>query len=185
MQTIAVTATSPSPPFAWQDHHFVAGSPAIDFANSVVYRLDRARREDRFRQPADVDAWAVAAGLAVAPVAAADWPDVIAVRDSIDCFFRTASGSEAAAEWQRMVRLYARHVAALQDVPHPGLLAFILHAAVALRFSPSMLRVKACGGCGWLFLDRTRNASKRWCISALCGNRDKARRYYHRRKQVL
>lgn len=36
------------------------------------------------------------------------------------------------------------------------------------------------GTCGWLFVDRTRNRSRRWCSMENCGNRAKARRYYRR-----
>jgi len=34
--------------------------------------------------------------------------------------------------------------------------------------------------CKWLFLDTTRNHSRRWCDMKVCGNRAKARRYYRR-----
>jgi len=174
----------PIPPaaFHWEDHHFVAGSPALDFANAVVYRPDPRRREDRFRHPGDVNAWAAAAGLEAAPVDGPDMRDVIAAREAIDAFFRLPVGMAKTAAWQRLVRLYARHIAGLAAKPHPSLLAFILDQAIALRFSPWQVRVKTCGGCGWLFVDRTRNGSRRWCISALCGNRDKARRHYQRKK---
>jgi predicted RNA-binding Zn ribbon-like protein len=33
-----------------------------------------------------------------------------------------------------------------------------------------------------MFLDTTRNASRRWCDMAGCGNRAKAKRYYSRKK---
>jgi predicted RNA-binding Zn ribbon-like protein len=39
-------------------------------------------------------------------------------------------------------------------------------------------------GCGWLFLDRTRNHTRRWCSSGDCGNRDRARRHYARKTQL-
>lgn len=148
----------------------------------MVYRLDPARREDRFRHPANVNAWATAAGLAVAPVDAGDMGDVIAAREAIDAFFRLPVSMAGTKAWQRLVRLCARHVAGLDATPHARLVALVLHEAVALRFSRWQVRVKTCGGCGWLFVDRTRNGSRRWCISALCGNRDKARRHYHRKK---
>jgi len=32
----------------------------------------------------------------------------------------------------------------------------------------------------WLFLDRSRNRSRRWCDMKTCGNREKARRHYQR-----
>ena len=43
--------------------------------------------------------------------------------------------------------------------------------------------IRECDGdtCGWLFLDTTRNHSRRWCDMRGCGNRAKVRR--HRQKQ--
>jgi predicted RNA-binding Zn ribbon-like protein len=40
-------------------------------------------------------------------------------------------------------------------------------------------RLKACRRdvCGWLFYDRSRNRSARWCQMAVCGNRTKTRAY--------
>ena len=35
-------------------------------------------------------------------------------------------------------------------------------------------------GCDWLFLDTSRNHSRRWCSMKTCGNRAKAKRHYHR-----
>ncbi|MFD0480100.1 CGNR zinc finger domain-containing protein [Nonomuraea thailandensis] len=35
-----------------------------------------------------------------------------------------------------------------------------------------------CPSCGWLFLDTTRNGSRRWCSMAMCGSQVKSRRYY-------
>jgi predicted RNA-binding Zn ribbon-like protein len=46
-------------------------------------------------------------------------------------------------------------------------------------------RVKECpapGGCGWLFLDETRNNSRRWCSMELCGNTVKIARFRRRRR---
>jgi predicted RNA-binding Zn ribbon-like protein len=41
-------------------------------------------------------------------------------------------------------------------------------------------RIRQCrdDACGWLFLDRTKNASRVWCSSGDCGNRARARRHY-------
>lgn len=43
-------------------------------------------------------------------------------------------------------------------------------------------RVRECGdaACGWLFLDTSRNRSRRWCQMEACGNRNKVRRFYRR-----
>lgn len=58
----------------------------------------------------------------------------------------------------------------------------VLLAAVDLLTSDRLSRVRECGGerCGWLFLDETKNRSRRWCEMSVCGNRAKARRHYDR-----
>jgi predicted RNA-binding Zn ribbon-like protein len=48
-------------------------------------------------------------------------------------------------------------------------------------------RVRLCGEseyarCGWLFLDQTKNASRRFCSMTDCGNRAKQRRFQERRR---
>jgi predicted RNA-binding Zn ribbon-like protein len=57
-------------------------------------------------------------------------------------------------------------------------------SAADLLSTPELLaRVGQCAdadGCGWLFLDLTKNRSRRWCDMRDCGNRAKARRYYQR-----
>lgn len=57
----------------------------------------------------------------------------------------------------------------------------IMRSAAELLTSDSLQRVRACGGCGWLFLDTSKNHSRRWCSMDVCGNQAKARRHYRRR----
>jgi predicted RNA-binding Zn ribbon-like protein len=59
----------------------------------------------------------------------------------------------------------------------------IVEAAVTLLVSDAMLRVKSCPTCGWLFLDVSKNGSRRWCSMDTCGAVAKARRYYRRLKE--
>ena len=56
----------------------------------------------------------------------------------------------------------------------------IVHAAADLLASPNIQSVRECGNetCRWLFLDTSKNRSRRWCDMKTCGNRIKARRYY-------
>ena len=56
-----------------------------------------------------------------------------------------------------------------------------LHALDLVQTMPPD-RLRRCDddSCGWLFLDTTRNHSRRWCSSSDCGNRDRARRHYAR-----
>jgi len=58
----------------------------------------------------------------------------------------------------------------------------ITRSAVELLTSDEIERVKQCGRCDWLFLDRSRNRSRRWCSMDACGNRTKMARRYQRSK---
>lgn len=58
----------------------------------------------------------------------------------------------------------------------------IARSAAELLISEDRLRVRQCNGerCTWLFVDMSKNKSRRWCNMADCGNRAKARRFYER-----
>jgi predicted RNA-binding Zn ribbon-like protein len=58
----------------------------------------------------------------------------------------------------------------------------VVRSAADLLTLKRLDRVKQCPGCGWLFLDMSRNRSRRWCTMQVCGNRAKARRYYERQR---
>jgi predicted RNA-binding Zn ribbon-like protein len=60
----------------------------------------------------------------------------------------------------------------------------IARAAADLLTSEALARVEICAAdtCGWLFVDTSRNHSRRWCDMNDCGNRAKARRHYQRRR---
>lgn len=61
----------------------------------------------------------------------------------------------------------------------------VARSAADLLASAKIDRARQCADerCGWLFLDMSRNRSRRWCSMEECGNRNKAREYYRRRKQ--
>ena len=60
----------------------------------------------------------------------------------------------------------------------------VVRSAADLLAGDELHRVRECDGatCTWLFLDRSRNRSRRWCSMESCGNRAKAARHYHRRR---
>jgi predicted RNA-binding Zn ribbon-like protein len=66
-----------------------------------------------------------------------------------------------------------------------GLLWAVARSAGELLTSSKLERVSQCQddrGCGYLFIDTSRNKSRRWCSMESCGNRAKARRHYQRQK---
>jgi predicted RNA-binding Zn ribbon-like protein len=66
----------------------------------------------------------------------------------------------------------------------PYLLAPVLWSAGDLLLEQGRARVRRCANdkCLWLYVDRSRTGSRRWCDMASCGNRAKARRHYLRSK---
>jgi predicted RNA-binding Zn ribbon-like protein len=71
--------------------------------------------------------------------------------------------------------------AGLLDVPSWE----VARDARELLLDPDALgRLKQCPGpeCGWLFLDESRNRSRRWCDPRLCGNRERVKSHYRRRR---
>jgi predicted RNA-binding Zn ribbon-like protein len=57
----------------------------------------------------------------------------------------------------------------------------VVWAANDLMTSAQLARVKRCAGCPWLFLDQSKNSSRRWCAMNDCGTHEKIRRYVARR----
>jgi predicted RNA-binding Zn ribbon-like protein len=66
------------------------------------------------------------------------------------------------------------------DVPLERPVWPVARSAAELLTSDELARVRACAGdvagCGWLFVDRTKNRSRHWCHMGGCGTEAKARR---------
>jgi len=67
-----------------------------------------------------------------------------------------------------------------------SLLAPVLWSAGDLMVSAEVARLRHCSNdkCLWLFLDDSKNGSRRWCSMQACGNRAKAHRHYLRTKRA-
>lgn len=79
------------------------------------------------------------------------------------------------------VRVWGHEVDAMDRMLWP-----VLRSAMdVLTSSEERERIHKCESprCDWLFMDTSRNRSRRWCDMKSCGNRAKAHRYYERHKQ--
>ncbi|HEY8489727.1 MAG TPA: ABATE domain-containing protein [Dehalococcoidia bacterium] len=133
--------------------------------------------------------------------AAAALGEAVALRDAVYRIFAAVirGGEPAAADLARLNRALDRGLRHLRVVPAAGGFAWrweqpegdllpmlwpVARSAADLLVSGDLDRVRECDGdpCGWLFLDRSRNRSRRWCDMSGCGNRAKARRHYQRRR---
>jgi predicted RNA-binding Zn ribbon-like protein len=135
--------------------------------------------------------------------AAAIFRRVIAIRETIyRIFHAVASGGAPAAddlsELNRALKetpgrsalqrtdagVFGWRVERKRPPPASALLAPALWSAGDLLAGPHLARVRECANdkCLWLFLDESKNGSRRWCSMTACGNRAKAHRHYARLK---
>ena len=61
----------------------------------------------------------------------------------------------------------------------------VIRATADLMTSKELRAVRICASedCAWLFLDTSKNHTRRWCDMKTCGNRVKVSRHYERKKQ--
>lgn len=176
--------------FSWTPHRFAGGALALDVANSVILRFDPARSVDRFAEPEQMDAFAKATGVfsaerslfgELAPVPWRNRLPFLELREAIDRYFRAhVLGNDGHG---LLADLLEATAAILRRADKGSLEAATAHSALRLLADGEITRLKICGNCGWLFVDRSKNRSRTWCDMTVCGNRAKASRHYHRKKK--
>jgi predicted RNA-binding Zn ribbon-like protein len=169
--------------------HLVEYKDLVEFGHSAA-TLSRpeARRlvEEAARQPARAAAVlrrAIALREAIwrvfdafAKSARADAADLTTIQEEELTALKHArfeqSGSDVAYEWSDELTLDRP----LWDIARA--------AGELLRSKGDLARVRECGSdtCEWLFIDRSRNHSRRWCDMNDCGNTAKVRRYRQRQR---
>lgn len=189
-------------PVEWNAHRFSGGALALSAANSVVHRGVAAMAFDRFDDAAELPSFAAAATqlceeeFSGATIAVDDAPRervaIIALREAIDRLFRrrAETGEYLAADLAGLLAAGAQALDGVEarfDASGPKrlpLAAAMTVSALALLEPARAARVRVCPNCRWLFLDRSRNATRLWCDMAVCGNRAKARRHYRRMRDA-
>jgi predicted RNA-binding Zn ribbon-like protein len=188
---------------SWTRHRFSGGTLALDTTNTVVHRGDPARSFDRFQDPTEISRFAAAASgfrgseLGDRALSVQDpfaiYATVLAIRERTDALFRgtAANGELHAAALPPFLRACADGLeeaglgspARAEGAPI-AFEAALAASALSLLPEHNYRRIRICPNCNWLFLDKSRNASRLWCDMAVCGNRQKAKRHYRRRKAV-
>ena len=198
METIAL-------PDGVRELPIVAGHLALDFANTVDDPLG-PRRFDHIASYPALLAWSVRAGSVPAGAAGAlaragrDQPRAAtaavrraaALRDALNATFGAlADGANPAGRWPELRPFLVTALERADLAPGPLLswpftdvespLDPVAAAAFDLLTGPDVSHLKRCAGCPWLFLDRSKNASRRWCSMQDCGTHEKIQRYVSRR----
>ncbi len=178
----------------WTPHRFAGGVLALDVANTVVHREQPALRMDRFDDRNEIVRFADAASRMRSEEASgrtlvADGHSaahVLSLRETTDRLFRDAARRECGLDPSLLppfLRAAADALETDKDASQTSFTAALAQSALSLLPSDRQRRIRICGNCGWLFLDQSRNRSRLWCDMAVCGNRQKARRHYQRRKE--
>ncbi len=188
-------------------HRFelLGGDPALDFLNTI-HDYTREPRRDYLPSFDEALRWGVAAGVLTAPesrrvAALGDGAELGRLTDLRSKIEHIASAlvsgrspaspdldalAAAFAEAASAARLHRIHTGALQrtiDTEDAGAAVLrlrVVDAAIELLTSARVGRMKRCAGCGWFFVDETKNGSRRWCSMATCGASAKSQRYYQK-----
>lgn len=180
------------------DHYDVPSGAALlyDFVNTLDarrYVANGARLEgsDALATPALLADWLGRHGLNEGPNAA-NWQDAVALRSALRSYLECPPHERGAIALplDAAASAYPLKIAIDADggvmlVPQAGAdaLATVLVQLHALATTNQLDRLKACADpdCRWIFLDRSKPGSRRWCSSTGCGNRQKTRAYRARR----
>ena len=174
---------------------------ATDWLDSPAALLEWAQRVDLITTD---EAAAGSADWSATPASAGQaWHAAIDVREALYAVLTAAMGAPgpgAASELETLILRWSAAIArsaltlgsttpAILSIGTPGALLIpdrLAHAAVDLVRTGDLTQLRACpvdeGGCGWLFLDRSRNRSRRWCAMEDCGAQAKSRRLTDRRR---
>lgn len=177
--------------FTWTPHRFSGGALALDLANSVILRHLPEKRVDRLADPDNLARFPAAASAhssererfaPLMPVVPSDVPALLSLREAVDACFRrrAATGQD---DPLLLAALLDEIASALRRSGQDGdLIVSTARSALMLVSAGTPDRLKICGHCGWLFMDRSKNRSRTWCDMSVCGNREKANRHYAARR---
>jgi predicted RNA-binding Zn ribbon-like protein len=183
----------------------LGGDPALDFANTLEGPRGERSLVDWLPDYAALVSWSVRAALLDAEAAedlrtlsgrrrsaaAVAHRDAVRLRAALGDIFGALAAGDRAPQASLAALLRAHHAALAHAAlaPTAGRYAVtwppsglgrpwwpVAQAAVDLLRSDRLPRLKGCGRCSWLFLDQTKNRSRRWCSMADCGTAEKLRR---------
>jgi predicted RNA-binding Zn ribbon-like protein len=175
--------TEPAPESEFMDSYddlVELGLTTGTLSERAARRLRRAARE----RPGDAEAALAAAREARALLDSVFRPVAEDGAPPADALAELARLAAAALSHGRLVEDRGRVEWSWEDAP--GLEAPLwplVHAAVGLATAGPLDRVSCCGRCRWLFLDATKNHSRRWCSMETCGTYRKMERYVARRRE--
>lgn len=103
----------------------------------------------------------------------------------VDSFNRALRGAPLRTSIQRTASGFGWQVEE-SKISANSILAPVMWSAGDLLVGPQLAKLRECSNdkCLWLFLDDSKNGTRRWCSMQACGNRAKAHRHYLRQKRA-
>lgn len=173
-----------------------------EFLNSADQRTYVEQGEqhvpsDELEAPAYLETWMRERGLLKKrqSIAPADHRKALALRSYVQFILDSRITARKPAEdlnrigggFPLVVRMGQNRTAELQPAQGESGLARVLAEFFSLAETSRLDRLKMCSSeeCRWIFFDRSKPGNRRWCSSAICGNRQKTRDYRERQKTNL
>lgn len=163
----------------------IAGRLALDFLNTANWTTDGSIVQERISCSADLQIWLHAAGIPNAKHPASI-EELAAFRVRLRSVFSDNTNAGELSLGRTMCQIELSPEITITELRNQPILSLIAISALSiLSDRREMERVKTCPGigCGWKFLDETKNARRKWCSMELCGNRAKASRNYAKKTQ--
>jgi predicted RNA-binding Zn ribbon-like protein len=194
--------------------HLVAGNIALDFANTVDEHSENKSYDYLFPGYGSLIGWSLHAGLLDATQAARNMRlakreprEAVAVRRRAvalrEAIFHVLRPGDASPDDLAVLNAEWQSAAANRMLTQPGpdalpdwswneepaldsVLWPVTLAALDLVTSEKRVRIRMCESptCEWLFLDTTKNGSRRFCRSQGCGNRVRVQRFREAKREA-
>lgn len=201
-ESVSAEPSRPAPEFS-----LIAGHAVLDLCNTLDWRLEPDSHFERLPAYSAVLAWSQAVGLLTSTEARAiaGLPEltqtcgsqeasvlrelresayrviVLRARDDADALARMMHDAVATCRLTPVGPSWAWAEPALSLATPRRRILFQL---VDLMRSPAMKDVRQCAdvSCGWVYLDTSPRRNRKWCVARDCGNRNRVRRHYQRRR---
>ena len=167
----------------------IAGRPALDLCNTHLCG------EERLATPEDLAQWFVSAGLTDHPpaISRGELEAARELRSELRAALLASDGPRVAAVAEDWLGRAPGRLCVEETTLTPRftpeartscclLVTAVLDALDIVRDTPGRVRECADETCPVIYLDTSRNQSRRWCSMELCGARSKASTYYRRHR---
>lgn len=177
-----------------------AGRVALDFLATLSDRRS-VEPGERLPDPASLEAWLRAAGLAAGPIAVCR-DDLVRARDLRAAIFdlvdavmddrpvaasavrRVNAAAGSAVPAPRLVVRDGRLEGCAGTLDVTGALSVLARDAIDLVTGPQAFLLRECeaADCSGIYVDASRAGRRRWCSTARCGNRARVAAHRARRR---